>query len=230
MSGKTNSNGPSAEVTRTVHTAWDKLLAGDLEKALSMLHSVTSQAQGYSSYHLALAATLLAMKEDGAALLAAERALELEPASSHAKLIADVALERLEAGRNTPLVQPLAPREGTLAAFLDPISEPSVPHFNLNRTADELTRERPLVKPAPEPEHIQPSPLPNEDGLPLVSETLAEIMIRQGKLNDAKKVYIQLSRMQPGRYAHFKTKIEAIDKLLLGTSIAPEITDNDPVA
>ena len=230
MSGNTNSNGPSEEVTRTVHTAWDQFLAGHLKKALSLLHSVTSRAQDYSTYHLVLASTLLAMKEDGAALLAAERALELAPESSHAKLIAEIALERLEVGRPQQSAPTAPAREGTLAEFLDPIAQDPAQHFNLNRTADELTRERPLVKPAPDPEHIQPAQLPDEDSPGLVSETLAEIMIRQGKLTEAKKVYIQLSRMQPDRYAHFKTKIEAIDKLLLGTSIAPEKTDNDPVA
>lgn len=129
----------------------------------------------------------------------------------------------------------------TLAALLDPIPElaaevgPISQQFDMDKTADELTRERPLVRPIPEPEHIQSVPLPEPEGAPaLVSETLADIMIRQGKLTDAKKVYIQLARLQPERYAHFKTKIEAIDKLLLGTSIAPETTtsettDNHPV-
>jgi hypothetical protein len=230
MSGKTHSNGPSEVVTRTVHTAWDRFLMGDLKSALSLLHSVTSRAQDYSTYHLVLASTLLSMQENGAARLAAERTLELSPESSHAKLIAEIALERLEAGRIHRSEPQVPTREGTLAAFLDPIEQEPAQNFNLNRTADELTRERPLVKPAPEPEHIQTAQLPDEESPGLVSETLAEIMIRQGKLTDAKKVYIQLSRIQPDRYAHFKSKIEAIDKLLLGTSIAPEKTDNDPVA
>lgn len=230
----------AGSVIGRVHAAWDKLLAGDIDLAIMMLEGVEPECQSYSTFHVVFGSALLSKHLYHEALAAAERALELTPASPHAKLIAEIARERVQSSDIQPAsapIEPAAPKK-TLASLLDPIHEVAVvgasepaEQFNIDRTADELTRERPLVRPIPEPEHIQPSQLPEPEGAPaLVSETLAEIMIRQGKLQDAKKVYIQLSRLQPDRYAHFKSKIEAIDKLLLGTSIAPETTDNDPVA
>ncbi len=243
-------------VVNVVHSAWDKLQAGDVEGALNLLRSVEPESEGYSTYHVVLGSALLTKQEFGAALNAAEQASALAPESPHARLIAEIARERLQL-MDQPEPELItedvaqAPRR-TLAALLDPISslEPQTPQFDIDKTADELTRERPLVRAIPEPEPIPPGqPTESEDGPALVSETLADIMIRQGKLRDAKKVYIQLSRLQPERYAHFAAKIEAIDKLLLGTSIAPEktllettpseispeitppkTTDNDPVA
>jgi predicted Zn-dependent protease len=251
-----------------VHSAWDKLQAGDTDGALTLLASVERDCQGYSSYHVVLASALLTKKAYSQALGAAEQALRLTPASPHAKLIAEISRERMQASSAPSAVilredETTIPEEAestiqapkevggeasptprrTLASLLDPITDTEAlgSHFNIDKTADELTRERPLVRATPEPEHIQPTQLPEAPDAPaLVSETLAEIMIRQGKLTEAKKVYIQLARLQPERYGHFKTKIEAIDKLLLGTSIAPETTasettdvkstDTDPVA
>jgi tetratricopeptide (TPR) repeat protein len=232
-------------VVNVVHSAWDKLQAGDINGALILLSNVEAECTRYSTYHVVLGSALLTQQEYGAALEAASRALHLSPESPHAKLIAEISRERIEVSIELEPLIVAAPqiRTRTLAALLDPIpsDEPQAPQFNIDKTADELTRERPLVRAIPEPEPKSPSePTESEDGPSLVSETLADIMIRQGKLKDAKKVYIQLSRLQPERYDHFATKIEAIDKLLLGTSIAPETTppqttlsdttDNDPVA
>lgn len=240
-----NGEANSRSVVSVVHSAWDKLLMGELDEALELLRSVESETGKYSTFHVVLAGVLLAKNDYVHARHAAQRALALAPTSAHAKLIAEIAQEKIQSGGKEPVksdaTEPVAlgeipspvPPRRTLASLLDP-EEPQAatgPQFDIDRTADELTRERPLVRPIPEPEHIQSVVLPEpEDAPALVSETLAEIMIRQGKLNDAKKVYIQLARQQPERYPHFKTKIEAIDKLLLGTSIAPETTDNDPVA
>jgi hypothetical protein len=220
-----------SEIARVVNAAWDRLMEGETGEALALLRTVESECDSYSSFHVVLASAMLTLKEDDVALAAAKHALSLTPDSPHAQLIVEIAEERLKpAASDVEDPRPITPKQ-TLASLLDPLPAPfeEPPHFNIDKTADELTRERPLVKPMPEPEHIQPQ-LAGEETPALVSETLAEIMIRQGKLTEAKKVYIQLSRMQPLRYAHFKTKIEAIDKLLLGTSIAPETTDNDPAA
>jgi hypothetical protein len=230
-------------VVDVVHSAWELLLAGDVDGAHVLLHSVVQECHDYSTFYVVLGAALLSSRDHAGALHAAKRAVELTPGSPHARLIVAIAQERLtvkaeprEQEIADPALEQPKPRR-TLSSLLDPLSEAErSTQFDLDRTADELTRERPLVRPIPEPEHIQPVELPEpEDAPALVSETLAEIMIRQGKLTDAKEVYIQLSRLQPERYPHFKAKIEAIDKLLLGTSIAPETTtakrpDTDPVA
>lgn len=206
-------------------------MAGDVREALALLRTVGPDCDNYSSFHVVLASAMLTLKEYDVALAAAQRALSLTPDSAHARLIAEIAEERLPRRSAPHGTTEETPADQTLASLLDPLPAEPIDQvtFNMDRTADELTRERPLVRPMPEPEHIQP-PHAGEETPALVSETLADIMIRQGKLTEAKKVYIQLSRLHPARYAYFKTKIEAIDKLLLGTSIAPETTDNDPAA
>lgn len=241
----------AGSVVKRVHLAWDTLLSGDIDLAIMLLQGVEPEARAYATYYVVLGSALLSKQQNEAALSAASTALELTPGSPHAILIRDLSRERIgrpiedldnnvgTTGGHAQVEErvQIEPRTRvTLAALLDPLRETAqIPQFDIDRTADELTRERPLVRPVPEPEHIQPTPLPDQEDAPaLVSETLAEIMIRQGKLSDAKKVYIQLARQQPEKYAHFKTKIEAIDKLLLGTSIAPETTtsettDNHPV-
>jgi tetratricopeptide (TPR) repeat protein len=61
-------------------------------------------------------------------------------------------------------------------------------------------------------------PPPSEDEIGLVSETLANIMVKQGKFDDARKVYIQLSRLNPDRYPHYRDRMEDLDKLQMEAS------------
>ncbi len=50
------------------------------------------------------------------------------------------------------------------------------------------------------------------DEIGLVSETLADLMIQQGKYDDARKVFIQLSRLNPDRYSYFRERITQLDQ------------------
>ena len=49
------------------------------------------------------------------------------------------------------------------------------------------------------------------DEIGLVSETLAKIMAGQRKFNEARKVYIQLSRLNPSRYDYFRERLDELD-------------------
>lgn len=215
------SNSEGKEIIEAVHKAWREFERGEITPALETLRRVESEASGFASFHVVRASALLQQGELRPSLSAAQRAIELAPRSPHALLIRAIAEDRLKSTES----------QATLARYLDPVALPSEalpPQFDLDRTADELTRERPLVKPVLEPDERRAEQLPNMDEQPaLVSETLAEIMIRQGKLAEAKKVYIQLSRLQPTRYEYFQNKIEAIDKLVLGTGIVAESSQND---
>jgi hypothetical protein len=96
-----------------------------------------------------------------------------------------------------------------------------VPDFDLAKVAEELTRERPLVKPGSSSDAASSIDLAagtETDSVDdqLVSETLAAILLNQGKLVEAKKVYIQLARKDPRQFEQYHKKIEAIDNLLDG--------------
>jgi hypothetical protein len=45
----------------------------------------------------------------------------------------------------------------------------------------------------------------------VASETLAQIMVSQGKLVEAKKIYIQMARTLPERYEELSQKIQDIE-------------------
>jgi tetratricopeptide (TPR) repeat protein len=56
-------------------------------------------------------------------------------------------------------------------------------------------------------------PPSSEDEIGLVSETLANIMVKQGKFDDARKVYIQLSRLNPDRYPYYRDRMDELDRM-----------------
>jgi tetratricopeptide (TPR) repeat protein len=72
------------------------------------------------------------------------------------------------------------------------------------------------IESSEETEEEEQQPTENEIGL--VSETLANIMVKQGKFDDARKVYIQLSRLNPDRYPHYRDRMEDLDKLQIEAS------------
>jgi hypothetical protein len=48
----------------------------------------------------------------------------------------------------------------------------------------------------------------------VASDTLATILLKQGKLEDARKIYIQIARAEPERYEEMSMKIRRIDEAL----------------
>jgi tetratricopeptide (TPR) repeat protein len=220
------SKGGTKSTVELVHEAWRACESGDARLALDLLREAGHGAQQFASYWIVEASCYWQMQKYSLVEIAAEHALYLAPNSPHAQLLKELARER--ASYDAPKT---SESDDTLASFLDPAEnrpDDAQPQFDLDKTAAELSRERPLVKPSPEPSDTPAVQMPDAEDQPgLVSETLAEIMIKQGKLADAKKVYIQLSRSQPARYEHFRAKIEAIDKLVLGTSVADPEPRND---
>lgn len=57
-----------------------------------------------------------------------------------------------------------------------------------------------------------PAVVPAQDEIGLVSETLAELMIKQGKPDEARKVFIQLARLNPDRYEYFRERMAALNR------------------
>jgi hypothetical protein len=120
---------------------------------------------------------------------AARRAVRLAPNSPRALLL----LEAVGAETAT---------EPTFADLIDedpvevaPIAPPRLP------SASDETATQPSVATAESAD----SDVPN-----LVSETLAELLIKQGKRAEARKVYIQLARLHPERYAYFRSRMDEL--------------------
>ena len=64
---------------------------------------------------------------------------------------------------------------------------------------------------------IDPSPVPlrdEESDYGVASDTLAAIMVRQGKLLEAKKIYIQMARNEPERYEELSQKIRELGEAM----------------
>lgn len=82
--------------------------------------------------------------------------------------------------------------------------------FDLRKVADVLTAERPIVRPslarAEEHEMVETS-----DRHEVLSETLGDILFKQAKYSEARKVFMHLARIHPERIEEFKKKIAEID-------------------
>ena len=89
-----------------------------------------------------------------------------------------------------------------------------VPSFDLAQVASLLSRERPLVRPTSE------SSIPFDDAQrtstesPLISETLAGILLGQGKLTEALSAYRQLRTINPDRKPEYDERIQVIEAKL----------------
>lgn len=114
-----------------------------------------------------------------------EEAITLSPNSPRAEILLMLACEMLDLGTM------MKPKRHLISR-----NEPAT---STDEFRNPITRVTPQKKSEP------------EDEIGLVSETLAELMIRQGKLEEARKVYIQLSRLDPERYEYFRERIHAIE-------------------
>ena len=94
--------------------------------------------------------------------------------------------------------------------------ETSQPH-SLEELARALTDSAsdhgPSITPPPNSDQTPPLNVSvSEDiELSLVSDTLAEIMVRQGKFDEARKVYIQLSRQNPSRLEYYQNRMAELE-------------------
>jgi hypothetical protein len=77
----------------------------------------------------------------------------------------------------------------------------------------------PKIELSREPERAAPPTVSDEtegesQDYSVASETLARIMLDQGKLVEARKIYIQISRDRPDEYERLSVHIRAIDEKL----------------
>jgi tetratricopeptide (TPR) repeat protein len=170
-----------------VHAAHEQYLAGEYEAAKESL--ATSEA--YASSYIVRAEVLLAMGEIDEALAAVKQGLELCPNSPRGILLRE-SIGRLQSPRKSPTLSDLFDDE------LPVIESAAIPMAaRLEDTTD-----------PPE----QPSVLTEDDAPGLISETLAKLMVKQGKFAEARKVYIQLSRKYPERYDYFRRQMDELSR------------------
>ena len=216
-----------------VHAAQRSLGLGHAASALLGLHafdSLSISVAGYATYFIVKAECEIALGAFEDAHRSLKTALKLSPNSARPALL----LEALPA-MQLPSTSIERPKKLTLELLLDD-EEPQAKRpqsglpaqnvlFDIEAVATRLSAERPIVRPFSETSsHASPSQArrgqihandvgtQNEE-LGLVSETLATIMTTQGKLDDARKVYIQLSRLHPHRFDHYTRCIDELDRI-----------------
>jgi tetratricopeptide (TPR) repeat protein len=100
-----------------------------------------------------------------------------------------------------------------LRASIKTPATPKATSFDLERVATLLARDRPLVQPTPEVDPAQHSVSDTDakHATHFVSETLAEILVRQGKLADARTTYLELAVRHPERAPFFESRANALE-------------------
>jgi tetratricopeptide (TPR) repeat protein len=166
------------------------LLAGDATAALNAIDR--TEATEYATYHLVRAECLYAQHEYDAARRECERTLELSPNSARATILQELIDEML---------------------VLDRWVQPERSALDIPKNVD-VTASFPKLE-----RQAAPAPLPSEkpeddEKEGLVSETLATILVKQGKYAEARKIYIQLSRKHPERDAYFHERIAEMERNL----------------
>ncbi len=189
--------GDRSPVSR-IHDARRLLLSGhasEAMEALSAMASPTMGSEGFATYHLVRAECFYALHQFANAKGEARRALELAPNSVRAEILLELAQEMMELDRMIRPSFQLSGAEKSEAgpAFAKNLGSSITPHrASLDDTAEEAAEYEPG----------------------LVSETLAEIMVHQSRFEEARKIYIQLSRMSPERDEYFHERIEEMEARL----------------
>jgi tetratricopeptide (TPR) repeat protein len=167
-----------------IHAARKLMLAGRPRDALRRIAAIQIP---FATLHIVRGECCYVLGQWRDAIREFESALRLSQNSPRAEILLMLASEMLELSRTmrpaTNIAQSIAGDEPEIAA-------PTMPRPVIDRK--ELSKE-------------EPSETVDEIGL--VSETLADLMIRQGKFDEARKVYIQLSRLNPDRYEYFRERI-----------------------
>jgi tetratricopeptide (TPR) repeat protein len=222
----------------TVKSARDLLLSGHVNDALGTLESVRKAAKNYPSFYIVLGECLLASHYEEDAKAAFKHALQLAPNSARAALllesIVDPVLLKEVVVEKQALTQPRtlaslfedAPRSKEIARpkkkIASPIKTPETKpteSFNLAHVASMLTKDRPLVRPASHAD-LETEVLPDAETAHethLVSETLAGILLGQGKFEEALQAYKKLRKQEPGRKSYFDERIKTIEQRLKGS-------------
>ncbi len=170
-----------------IHAARTLMLAGRPRDALRRIAAIQIP---FATLHIVRGECCYVLGQWADAVREFENALRLSPNSPRAEILLMLASEMLELSRTmrpaTNILKSVAEDEPEMVA-------PTMPRPIIDR--NKLSKEEPSE---------------SVDEIGLVSETLAELMIRQGKFDEARKVYIQLSRLNPDRYEYFRERIKRI--------------------
>lgn len=186
--------GDRSPVSR-IHDARRLLLSGHAGEAMEALSA--TGAEGFATYHLVRAECFYALHQFADAKREAQKAIELAPHAVRAEILLELAQEMMELDRMVrPSFQLPGVEKGEAGpAFAKNLGSSITPHrASLDDTAEEAAEYEPG----------------------LVSETLAEIMVHQSRFEEARKIYIQLSRMSPERDEYFHERIAEMEAAIGG--------------
>ncbi len=168
-----------------IHTVRNLALSGQAREALTMLESVGES--DFATLFLVRGECFYALQQFNEARQEFKRALERAPNSPRAEILLQLSTEIVALGKS---MRP----------------PPAISQFAGDGSGSEIA----LFPPLDFSHHLPAAEKPGgteRAEIGLVSETLARIMERQGKFEDARKVYIQLSRLNPERYEYFHARM-----------------------
>jgi tetratricopeptide (TPR) repeat protein len=181
-----------------VHFARRLLLSGKPDEALERLHVYDSL--DFATLRIVLGECYYSLRNFRAAREEFKRALLLAPNSPRAEILLELSTSMLELERAaSPAPQSIPQSMG--AEYLGEIGQ-------LARKLSDAG----VIKMSSTPSSSVAIAQETEE-IGLVSETLAKIMIQQGQYEDARKVYIQLSRLNPDRYEYFRERMNELDQM-----------------
>ena len=160
-------------------------------KAFDALKSIAAYEAPFATLALVRGECHYVLGQWSEAVREFENALRLSPNSPRAEIMLELSAEMVELSKT---MRPPASIEQLLGDPNDSVTVPAFPKISLLPSDEESAEVEVSL-----------------DEIGLVSETLAEVMIRQGKFDEARKVYIQLSRLNPDRYEYFRDKIKNLD-------------------
>ena len=181
-----------------IHTARSLALSGRAEEGLALLEDMGDL--DFPTYHVVRGECYYTLKQFGQARDEFRNALLLSPNSPRAEILLRLSTEMAGLERS------MRPLPG-----IDQLVKPT--GSGGTRLSATMPTERPEAADSKMAEDETPT---SADEIGLVSETLATIMIRQGKFEEARKVYIQLARINPDRYDYFRQRMDELDERIRG--------------
>ena len=170
-----------------IHQARKAMLAGHPEDALARLDAVPGN---FATLALVRGECFFVLHRFAEAKREFARCMLLAENSPRAEIMLELTSDMIELERT---MKPRASIEQLFGERAD--SSGTIPAFHPHIDTESID---------------EPEASPYADDIGLVSETLAELMERQGKFDDARKVYIQLSRLNPDKYEYFREKIDRL--------------------
>jgi tetratricopeptide (TPR) repeat protein len=195
-----------------VHEARRVLLAGDPQAALRTLDALGDVS--FATLEIVRGECLYTLQEFEQARDAFKKAILFCPNSPRAEILIELTTSMLKLRQaGSP-----APTLGLL--FEEPIADDRLTLQELSKALlpEREALEQSIPNSAPEVADERLEAQPEEPEIGLVSETLARIMIKQGKLDEARKVYIQLARLDPDRYPYFRDRMAELDEMAVTKS------------